>query len=156
MQQTSTPLHAKIEQLLTEARVILPGAQAMLGFQLIAMMTQAFDRLAPTVQAVHLTALMSMVLAVILLIAPAALHRVAFQGRDDPKFLRAASNIVTMALVPLAGSICCDLWVALYKLTESNTLPTVGSLLAAATLIGLWFVLPFFLRLSIRTRSRAT
>ena len=31
---SSTPLHAKIEQMLTEARVILPGAQALFGFQL--------------------------------------------------------------------------------------------------------------------------
>lgn len=43
MQESPTPLHAKIEQSLTEARVILPGAQALLGFQLIVMMTRAFD-----------------------------------------------------------------------------------------------------------------
>ena len=30
----TAPLHARIEQMLTEARVILPGAQALLGFQL--------------------------------------------------------------------------------------------------------------------------
>jgi hypothetical protein len=71
MQQTSTSLHAKIEQLLTEARVILPGAQALLGFQLIVIMTQAFDRLPPPVRAIHVFALMSLVIAVVLLIAPA-------------------------------------------------------------------------------------
>src|SRR5258707_581771 len=27
-----TPLHAKVEQMLTEARVLIPGAQALLGF----------------------------------------------------------------------------------------------------------------------------
>src|SRR6266850_643450 len=34
-------LHTKIDQMLTEARVILPGVQAMLGFQLIVLMTEA-------------------------------------------------------------------------------------------------------------------
>jgi hypothetical protein len=31
--ETPTPLPTKIDQLLTEARVILPGAQALLGFR---------------------------------------------------------------------------------------------------------------------------
>jgi hypothetical protein len=150
MQQTPTPLHAKIEQLLTEARVILPGAQALLGFQLIVMMTQAFDRLPPPVQAIHVAALMSLVAAVILLIAPAAIHRIAFQGRDDERLLGPGSLLITLALLPLAASICCDMWVALYKLSGSDTLPTVGALLTAAVLLGLWFALP----LSLRERMR--
>jgi len=146
MQQNPTPLHAKIEQLLTEARVILPGAQALLGFQLIVMMTQAFDHLPTAVQAIHIGALLSLVIAVVLLIAPAAIHRLAFQGRDDARLLGPGSFIITLALLPLAASICCDLWVALYKLTGSSTVPTVGALIAAAVLLGLWFVLPWSLR----------
>ena len=38
-------LQAKIEQLLTEARVVLPGAQALFGFQLAIVLTRAFERL---------------------------------------------------------------------------------------------------------------
>jgi hypothetical protein len=54
--------------------------------------------------------------------------------------------IITLALLPLAASICCDLWVALYKLAGSDTLSTVGALVTAAILLGLWFVLPLALR----------
>jgi hypothetical protein len=32
-ERSSTPLHAKTEQMLTEAHVVLPGAQALFGFQ---------------------------------------------------------------------------------------------------------------------------
>ena len=152
MQQTRTPLHAKIEQLLTEARVILPGAQALLGFQLIVMLTQAFDRLPKGVQAIHIAALLSLVIAVVLLIAPAAIHRLAFHGRDDAKLLGPGSLFITLALLPLAASICCDLWVALYKLAGSGTISTAGSLAAAAILLGLWFVVP----LALRGTTRAT
>ena len=155
MQQTPTPLHSKIEQLLTEARVILPGAQALLGFQLIVMMTQAFDRLPPAVQTIHVIALMTLVIAVVLLIAPAAIHRLAFEGRDDAKFLRLSSLIVTLALLPLAASICCDMWVALYKLTGSGTLPTAGALVTAAILAGLWFVLPLSIRATMQGRTHS-
>lgn len=149
MRQSPTPLHAKIEQLLTEARVILPGAQALLGFQLIVMMT----RLPPPVQAVHVAALMSLVIAVVLLIAPAAIHRLAFQGRDDARLLGPGSLIITLALLPLVASICCDMWVALYKLARNDTLPTVGALLTAAVLLSLWFVIPLSLRRKIRARG---
>jgi hypothetical protein len=155
MQHTLTRLHEKIEQLLTEARVILPGAQALLGFQLIVMMTKAFDRLPPPVQSVHVVALMSLVVAVVLLIAPAAIHRLAFQGRDDPQFVRYGSFIVTLALLPLAASICCDTWVAFYKLTGSDTLPTIGALVTAAILLGLWFVFPLSLRSMVHAHGHS-
>jgi hypothetical protein len=57
MQVANTPLATKVEQLLTEARVIIPGAQALLGFQFIAMLTSGFDRLPPSVKAAHALAL---------------------------------------------------------------------------------------------------
>ena len=44
MQHSPTPLNTKIEQLLTEARLIIPGGQALLGFQFIAMLMSGFDR----------------------------------------------------------------------------------------------------------------
>jgi Family of unknown function (DUF6328) len=150
MQKISTPLHAKIELLLTEARVILPGAQALLGFQLIVMMTKAFDRLSPPAQTIHLIALVSLVLAIVLLISPAAIHRLAFQGRDDPRFLGIASLILTLALAPLAAAISCDIWVALFKLYGRDTLPTAAALITGALLSGLWFLLP----LAMRARGR--
>ena len=40
-ERSSTPLHAKIEQMLTEARVVLPGAQALFGFQLAIVLSKA-------------------------------------------------------------------------------------------------------------------
>jgi hypothetical protein len=40
-----TPLSAKVDQLLTEARLIIPGAQALLGFQLAVTLTKAFAEL---------------------------------------------------------------------------------------------------------------
>lgn len=42
---TKTPLDAKIDYVLTEARVVLPGAQALLGFQLAIVLTNGFQQL---------------------------------------------------------------------------------------------------------------
>ena len=49
-----TSLETKIEQMLTEARVILPGAQALLGFQLVITFSDAFEKLSFTSKVVHL------------------------------------------------------------------------------------------------------
>ena len=99
-------------------------------------------------QTVHLIALMSLVSAIVLLISPAAIHRLAFQGRDDARFLRPASLILAVALVPLAASISCDMWVAMFKLYGNDWLPTLTALITAALLSGLWFFVPLAVRAS--------
>src|SRR3954468_23135904 len=52
-----TPLKDKIKQVLTECRIVLPGTQAFLGFQLSAFLTDAFNKLPRSGQMLHLVAL---------------------------------------------------------------------------------------------------
>src|SRR3979411_2600728 len=92
-QERATPLKTKIEQLLTEARVIIPGGQALLGFQFIATLTKPFAQLPAGVQLIHRVGLCGCALAVVLLMTPAALHRIAFHGEDDEDFFRTASRL---------------------------------------------------------------
>ena len=146
MKSESTPLHVKIEQMLTEARVVLPGAQALLGFQLAAMMTKAFDSLPSTARVLHLLALLSLALSTILLIAPAALHRVAFKGQEDPRLLRIGSAIIAAALLPLSCAICIDLWIAMTRLWHLNGASLGVSMSALGLLLGLWYLWPLYLR----------
>jgi hypothetical protein len=61
-----TPLHVKIEQLLTEARVVLPGAQALFGFQLAIVLTRAFEQLPKVSIVVHAASLFLVALAVMM------------------------------------------------------------------------------------------
>ncbi len=59
----TAPLHARIEQMLTEARVILPGAQALLGFQLAIVLTDAFESMPALSRALHGAALLCVALS---------------------------------------------------------------------------------------------
>ncbi len=146
MERANTPLHAKIEQMLTEARVVLPGAQALLGFQLMVMMTKAFDEMPRTVRDVHLIALSSLTLTIILLISPAAIHRLGFGGQDNQRFHAIGSGLIAMALAPLALSISCDLYVAFFRLFRADSVALPAAAGALALLSTLWYVLPFALR----------
>jgi Family of unknown function (DUF6328) len=155
MKETHTPLDAKIEQMLTEARVILPGAQALLGFQLIVMMTKAFDELPLAVRAAHLIALVSLALTIILLISPAAIHRITFAGTDDQRVHSTGSVLITMALLPLACAISCDLWVALNKLFGAGLVALTGAMATFVVLVSLWYLLPLLLRRAYHQTSRS-
>jgi hypothetical protein len=94
---TGTPLSAKVEQMLTEARVIIPGAQALLGFQLTVTLTRAFEQIPFESKLAHAAALCCIALSVILLMAPAALHRISFAGEDSADFLKVGSVFIVAA-----------------------------------------------------------
>jgi hypothetical protein len=146
MQQSKTALHARIEHMLTEARVILPGAQALLGFQLIAMMTKSFDELSRTGRLLHLIALLSLALAIVLLISPAAIHRLAFRGSDDARVQWIGSVLITMALLPLACAISCDVWIALVRLFGETAASWSGAVAVFLFLLGLWYLFPLLIK----------
>jgi hypothetical protein len=138
-EEGGTKVKDKIEQALTEARVVLPGAQALLGFQFASMLVEGFDKLPGSSKYVHLLSLALMVLAVILLMAPAAYHRIVEEGQDTEHFHRVASRLLIASMIPLALGICGDVFVVVRKVTESGT---AGLISAAAMLIffyGLWF-----------------
>jgi hypothetical protein len=141
-----TPLSTKVEQVLTEARVIMPGAQALLGFQFVAMLTNAFDELPEASKIVHAIALGLVATNVILLMTPAALHRLSFEGADSEDFVRAASALVISAPLFLAAGISAESYVVLGKVTDSK-LAAVGYAAASfLVLMALWYVFPLIIR----------
>lgn len=136
----------KIEQMLTEARVILPGAQALCGFQLIVMLTEAFARLPAETKLVHAGSLLSVVLAVILLMAPAAIHRLAFDGEDTPRMLRFGSGLVTVALLPLSLGLAGDIYVAVGHSLGNEALGIAAAIAVLILLLSVWYLWPLLVR----------
>ena len=148
-----TPIDTRVEHMLTEARVLLPGAQALLGFQLAVMLTEAFGELPELSKVVHVVALCCISLAVILLMAPAAFHRITFGGRNTESFHRLGSALVLAAPVPLGGGIVGDLYVAVGKALDAPAIGAAVALGAAMVLIALWLVHPLLLRARSGDRS---
>ena len=134
-----TKLDEKIRQVLTEARVVLPGAQALLGFQFAAILMDAFTHLPKVSQLLHLASLGLIASSIVFLMAPAAFHRLVERGEDTPRMHRFASTMLVCAMVPLALGISLDFYVVVEKVLDSAAL-SIG--LAMASLIfffGLWF-----------------
>ena len=78
---TSSQTKVKIEQMLTEARVVLPGAQALFGFQLAIVLTQSFEQLPSASKITYVASLFLVALPIVLLMAPAAYHRIVYAAR---------------------------------------------------------------------------
>jgi hypothetical protein len=144
----ATPLSTKVEQMLTEARVIIPGCQALLGFQLVAMLTQAFDALPPDAKIMHAAGLCCVTIAMILLMTPAALHREAFGVNDSELFLRLGSAFVVAGPLLLAFGIAADVYVVFLKISHSPAFTVAASSVLLLAMLTLWYFYPIWLRAS--------
>jgi hypothetical protein len=141
-----TPLSKKIDYMLTEARVLIPGVQALLGFQLIAVLTRAFQQLPIGLKATHLAALGLMTLAIVLLLAPAAFHRVAFNGEDTEPVHTVGSAMVTAASAALGLGLSAEVFVAIAAISGRSDLGVLLALLTLLALGMLWYVWPLVVR----------
>ena len=134
-----TPVHDKIRQVLTEARVIIPGNQALLGFQFAVVLQPGFGELARWLKWVHLASLSFIAVSTILLLTPAAYHRIVEHGEETESFYRLGHVMVLYSLPPLAMGVCGDFFLVVYKMTDR-----LGFSLAAGTImlfvfVGMWF-----------------
>src|SRR5258707_15728848 len=93
----SSDLSNRIKKVLLECRMALPGAQAFLGFQFAIVFAEGFDLLPRSSQLVHFISLLSTTISIVLLIAPAAFHRLAERGRDTERFFKVAGRLLIIA-----------------------------------------------------------
>src|ERR1700674_1041889 len=71
-----------------EARMVLPGIQALFGFQLIAVFNERFRQLPTPEQAMHFAAILLIALAIALIMTPAAYHRQVEPGSVSAFFVK--------------------------------------------------------------------
>jgi hypothetical protein len=142
----NTPIDEKIRTLGTEIRVVLPGAQALLGFQFAAFFTDAFDKLTDASKAIHFASTTVMTIVVILLMAPAAFHRIATGGDNAREVHVFGSHSMLWAMTFLALSMAGECYVIIETTMKSTAIALSASLIALALAYGLWFVFPFLVR----------
>jgi hypothetical protein len=136
------PLSKAAEYLLDECRMVLPGIQALFGFQLIAVFNSSFtEKLNRGEQQFHLLAIAMIAIAIAIIMTPAALHRHKGPYEVTESFVRASSRLLVMSMLPLALGISIDFFL-ICRIIVGAQLAYV--LTAALILIFtlLWFVLP--------------
>jgi FtsH-binding integral membrane protein len=147
-----TELSDKIKHVLTEARVVLPGAQALLGFALLAAFTSSFERLPAASKVLHFCGLVLTAFATILLMMPAAYHRIVERGEDTERFHRFASRVLLVAMAVLGLGIACDFYVVVNRISGSTGGAVAASLALVILFAGLWFGYALWVRIHGRAR----
>jgi len=141
-----TDVDERVENVLTEARLILPGAQALLGFQLAAMMLQEFGDIPRSSRMIHLASFAAVCLATILLMAPSAYHRIVERGENSERFERLAGRFVVSAMIPLALGISGDFYVVLRRAELGVGAAAGGAGVTLLLFYGAWFAAPLLYR----------
>ena len=144
------------EQVLTEARLIIPGGQALFGFQFVAMLTTGFDRLPQTSKTAHAAALGLIAVSIVLVMMPAAVHRLSYGGEDSREFLRIASVLVVTAPLFLAAGIATETYVVVQKVIENPGWSVAGACGAFFVFVLCWYALPLCLKYSARAERMRT
>ena len=123
--------------------MVIPGIQALFGFQLIAIFNEGFEqKLAEPVQVVHLVALVLTALSMALVMTPAAIHRIAEPMSVSERFLWMASNMVLAGMFPLALAVGLDAYVVASIVLDKELVAALLAVVLMAVFTVLWLVLP--------------
>ncbi len=132
-----------VNAVLNECRMILPGIQALFGFQLIAVYQPPFfDKLTGGEQRLHLAALILLAVAAALVMAPAAYHRQTAPRQASDGFIRLASWLLLIAMLPLALAITFDIYLLARLILLDRLVSAILAIVVAAILLLTWYVLP--------------
>jgi hypothetical protein len=136
-------LDSAAKHVLQECRMVIPGIQALFGFQLIAVFNQGFDeKLSNVGQNVHLAAMTLTALSMAIVMSPAALHRLAEPKQVSERFLWLASNLILAGMVPLAVAIGLDSYVVASIVLGRELPAVVVGIVLMVVFAWLWLLLP--------------
>ena len=140
-----TRVDRELLEFLNELRVALPGVQVLFAFLLIVPFNQRFTELGRPEQRVYLAAVVSTALSSVLLMAPAAQHRLRFRHVDKAQLIGVATKLAVVGLGLLALAITASVHLVAAFIFGAGTAAVVASTIAALAVL-IWFVLPLLYR----------
>lgn len=127
------------DELLSEIRVMLPGAEVLFAFLLTAVFSSRFEAVDQLGKTLFLVSLTSAALTILLLITPTLIHRLS--DLDRRRRVRIATNFQLAASISVGVSICSGLFVVVrFVFAQPVALALTAGV--AVTWVGLWYVLP--------------
>lgn len=145
-------LDKEAEHLLGEARMVLPGIQALFGFQLVAIFNRRFELLSEGDQRLHLASLIVAAVSIAFVMSPAAYHRQAAPGRITQEFVKTATRLITIGLALLAVALSLDTYIVSRLILRDGASAALAAVLFAL-LACLWFVWPQWRRRRRRAKD---
>ncbi len=135
----------EMRNIIEEARVVLPGVQALFGFQTIAVFNDRFAELADYAKACHALGMIMVVISIAMVMTPAIYYRTC-RGHATASMVKLSSRMIRGALGPLAAGLALDMFTVMHVVASGMSarmaLSAGAGIGTLALLSGLWFFLP--------------
>ena len=140
-------LNRRLDQLLGELRVAMPGVQVLFAFLLAVPFQQRFSQVTEFQRMAYFVTLLASAAASAFFIAPTAYHRIMFGEGEKARLVRISSNLALAGLACLAVAMTGAVLLVTDLLFEQTTV--IVTVVAMAVLyVALWFGLGLARRLA--------
>jgi Family of unknown function (DUF6328) len=109
--ESQSKLMKKAQIAVQEARMVVPGLQALFGFQMVSVFDARFEMISRCNQFLHLFAIFLTTLSIALIMSPAAYHRIVEPEIGSKFFVHFTSRLIAAAMVPLMISLTVDAYI---------------------------------------------
>jgi cation transport ATPase len=144
--RTKDELDQEWSELVEEHRLAMPGTQVLFAFLLILPFQQGFEELSKQQTYVYYSALLCAAVAIVLLIAPTAAHRMLWRHGDKEALLRTSTITALAATAFVAAGMTASVYLITDFLFGEPATAVVTSILAGL-FVGFWYGFPLARRL---------
>ena len=146
------PIEKIAQEAIEEARMVLPGIQALFGFQLMAIFNDKFRTLSEFDQRTHFLAMLLISLSIALIMTPAAYHRQVEPGSVSKFFVGLASLLVALAMIPLMTGLSLEVYLVGQIILHDQVTSAIIATALFAIFAGLWYGFPFVMKRRLREK----
>jgi Family of unknown function (DUF6328) len=139
-------------ELVEEHRLAMPGTQVLFAFLLVLPFQRRFEELSNQQTYVYYSALLCAAVAIVLLIAPTAAHRMLWRHGDKEALLRTSTITAIAATAFLGAGMTASVYLITDFLFGEPATAVVTSILAGL-FVGFWYGFPLVRRLRARKPS---
>ena len=123
--------------------MVLPGIQAVFGFQLMAVFNNGFEQLTSPEKILHLCALVLVAIAVALIMTPASYHRIAEKGIVSRRFVDIGSLLLALAMLPLMLGLSAEVFIVARLIIKDIGICTALAVSLLILFLSFWYLFPW-------------
>jgi len=131
-----------LSDLLEELRILLPGTTTLTAFLIILPFNSRFSEIRDEEKVIYLITFLCAVVALVLLTAPAAHHRLQRPLRDREAFKNRATRLMIAGLVPLSLALVLAVQLVLSTVFNPPWFSWTVAGVLALLILGLWWIVP--------------
>lgn len=135
-------LDRNLSALMQELRVTLTGVQLLAGFLLIVPFQARFADLSGLGVALYLTTTAAAILAVVVLVAPIATHRLLFRRHQLATIVASVHRLMLAGLLLIAVAVVGAVALVVLVVTAVDWIAAVAAVTISLAVIMLWLVIP--------------